>query len=168
MCKSTCLFRCSAMAPDTAVNDAVRQVMLSHMEKYLKFAFEFSTICEMLATLNKWYMNWLKTKRQQLTRALYECKMDMDGSMRDHVVTMADYVSQLRPLVLDIPDYLAVELILASFPQPFYKLVMRIRDTMEQRIRSILAASRVGPPSKGIIDINVIDVNYTFAGRSNT
>ena len=128
MSKSTCYFRCRAMAPDTPVNfdallgdlildsngnnylewlrvldnnlhmikkeyliraelptppmvnaseeekivyaslkadyDVVRQVMLSHMDKYLKFAFEFSTICEMIATLNKWYMNWLKAKRQ--------------------------------------------------------------------------------------------------------
>ena len=32
---------------------------------------------------------------------------------------------------------------------------------MEQRIRLILAESRAGPPSKGIIDINVIDVLFT-------
>src|SRR3954469_24492347 len=38
---------------------------------------------------------------------------------------------------------------------------MRIRDTMEQRIRLILAESCDGPPSKGIIDINVIDVLFT-------
>src|SRR4051812_12714660 len=85
--------------------------------------------------------------------------MEMNGSMRDHVVTMADYVSQLRPLGFDISDDFAVELILASFPQPFYKLVMRIRDTMEQRNKLILAGA--GPPSKGIIDIIVIDVLFT-------
>src|SRR3954466_10796787 len=73
--------------------DAVRQVMLSHMDNYLNYAFEFSTICEMIITLNGWFMNWLKAKRQQPTRALYECKMEMNGSMRDHVVTMVDYIS---------------------------------------------------------------------------
>jgi len=141
--------------------EAVRQVMLSHMDNYLNYAFEFSTIYEMIVTLNKWFMNWLKAKRQQLTQALYECKMEMNGSMRDHVVTMVDYSSQLRPLGVDISDDFVVDLILASFPQPFYKLVMCIRDTMEQRIRLTLAESRAGPPSKDIIDINVIDVFFT-------
>ena len=42
--------------------------------------------------------------------------MEMNGSMRDHVVTMVDYISQLRPLGVDISDDFAVELILASFP----------------------------------------------------
>ena len=37
--------------------DAVRQVMLSHMDNYLNYAFEFSTIYEMIVTLNKWFMN---------------------------------------------------------------------------------------------------------------
>ena len=32
---------------------------------------------------------------------------------------------------------------------------------MEQRIRLTLAESRAGPPSKGIIDINVIDILFT-------
>ena len=77
--------------------DAVRQMMLLHMDSYLNYAFEFSTIYEMIVTLNKWCMNWLKAKRQQLTRVLHECKMEMNGCMRDHVVTMVDYISQLRP-----------------------------------------------------------------------
>ena len=32
-----------------ANDDDVRQVMLSHMDNCLKFAFEFSTICEMIS-----------------------------------------------------------------------------------------------------------------------
>ena len=137
------------------------KMMLNHMDEDLKYAFEYSTMFHMVSTVIKWFVAWVKARCQDLTRALYECKMDMRTSMRDHVVTMVDYISQLRPLGVHVPDEFAVELILASFPGPFYRMVVRIRDTMEQRIRNILAESRAGPPSTGIFYTNSIDVFVT-------
>ena len=82
--------------------------------------------------------------------------------MRDHVVTMVDYISQPRPLGVHIPDEFAVEFILASLPRPFYTTVMRIRDTMEQRIRNILAESRAGPPNTGIFYTSINSNSWVY------
>src|ERR1041384_3566221 len=110
----------------TKVDDhtAVQCLMLTCMDTELQKRFENFSVVDMVTQLNALYLKQARTKRYEVTKPLWECKMAEGSSLREHVIKLVGYARRLNALGFAIPTTLGTDILLASRPPSYNDFIM--------------------------------------------
>src|SRR4051812_36642875 len=78
----------------------------------------------MVPQLNALYLKQARTKRYEITKQLWECKMEESSSISEHVIKLVSYAHRLSALGFAIPTILGIDIVLASLPPSYNGFVM--------------------------------------------
>src|SRR4051812_42307515 len=96
----------------TKVDDhtAVQCLMLTCMDTELQKWFENFTVVDMVTQLNALYRKQDGTKRYEIMKQLWECKMAEGSSLKEHVIKPVGYAQRLDALGFAIPTTLGTDI----------------------------------------------------------
>src|SRR3954470_19453501 len=97
----------------TKVDDhtAVQCLMLTCMDTELQKRFENFAVFDMVTQLNALYRKQARTKRYEITKHLWECKMAEGSSISKHVIKLVGYARRLSALGFAIPMTLGTDIV---------------------------------------------------------
>src|SRR3954468_13352316 len=82
------------------------------------------TIFDMVTELNALYLKQDRTERYEITKQLWECKMEEGSSISKHVIKLVGYAQRLSALGFAIPSTLGTDILLASLPPSYNGFIM--------------------------------------------
>ena len=118
----------------------VQCTMLYGLEPRLQKRFEHHGAYEMIEELKMIFQAHARVERYEALDKFFNCKMEENSSVSEHVLKMSGYANRLNQLGLNIPDEVAIDRVLQSL-LPSYKGFVTNYNTqgMEKTLADLFA-----------------------------
>ena len=102
----------------------VQCAILYGLEPELQKRFEHHGAHEMIEKLKTIFQTHARVERYDASEKFFNCKMEENGSVSEHVLRMSGYADRLSQLGIVIPNELGIDRVLQSLPPSFKSFVM--------------------------------------------
>ncbi|XP_010227146.2 uncharacterized protein LOC104581371, partial [Brachypodium distachyon] len=109
-------------------------------EPALQKRFEHHSAYAMIGELNTLFQTQARAERYDASERFFNCKMEENSSVSEHVLRMSGYADRLRQLGIEIPNELGIDRVLQSLPPSYKSFVVNYNmQGMDRTLPQLLA-----------------------------
>ncbi|XP_024311494.1 uncharacterized protein LOC112269292 [Brachypodium distachyon] len=106
----------------------------------LQKRFEHHSAYAMIGELNTLFQTQARAERYDASERFFNCKMEENSSVSEHVLRMSGYADRLRQLGIEIPNELGIDRVLQSLPPSYKSFVVNYNmQGMDRTLPQLLA-----------------------------